>query len=431
MGEGMTAMSSRLCLFFLVALGNADRVGLAADETLSRAEISKIGKPGTALVQVEGGTGSAFCVHPSGWFVTNEHVVTRWVPWQGGTPSKEGRQIRLILNAGEKTQRMLDAVLVRSSKDPDLALLRVSGEEKLAALPLGTTDGLAELMEVVAFGFPFGNALALTKGEYPAISVNGGSITSLRKRSGELHIIQVDIVLNPGNSGGPVLDKNGKVVGVVVAGVRQTGVNFIIPVNQVTAFLAKPEIQFSPPALTRANIHQNVLFRAQVAQFIPSKEPLAVELRLRAGNEPERKLTMDLVNDVYQVQAVPVPKPSGSQVLRVAARYANSSVSGSATDQTFTVDGKEIKLSSVRQLHGQPKGQVRLREGSSLEGMLGGLESVPLRLGKQEVPVNLSRAVEATVEAPWEVDAIVSTIVVTQAGKEVHRQTSTLSISNR
>jgi serine protease Do len=79
---------------------------------------------------------------------------------------------------------------------------------------------LTELAEVVAFGYPFGSGLAVSKKEKPAISVNVGRITSLRQKAGELHRIQIDAALNPGNSGGPVLDKEGKVIGVVVGGVQ-------------------------------------------------------------------------------------------------------------------------------------------------------------------------------------------------------------------
>src|SRR5204863_78892 len=84
----------------------------------------------------------------------------------------------------------------------------------------GSAEGLSELMEVVAFGFPFGTALSADRRDYPAVSVNVGSVTALRRKAGALHRIQVDVPLNPGNSGGAVLDRTGKVVGVVVAGAQ-------------------------------------------------------------------------------------------------------------------------------------------------------------------------------------------------------------------
>ena len=131
--------------------------------------------------------------------------------------------------------------MIRADKDLDLALLRADGVKDLPALSLGSVDRITETMEVVALGFPFGKLLDAQPNEYPAVSVNIGSVTSLRMKDGALHRIQVDAALNPGNSGGPVLGPDGKVVGVVVAGVRGSGVNFVIPVSHLTTFLARPE----------------------------------------------------------------------------------------------------------------------------------------------------------------------------------------------
>ena len=117
-------------------------------------------------------------------------------------------------------------------------------------------------MEVVAFGFPYG--IAVVQKGYPSVSTNAGSITSLRFNEAKdaLEKIQLDAVLNPGNSGGPVLDRNGKVIGVVVSGIRGSGVNQAIPVNILARFVSRPDIHFEPPQLRAANIYKPVLFEA-------------------------------------------------------------------------------------------------------------------------------------------------------------------------
>jgi hypothetical protein len=178
-----------------------------ADKELSRVEVARLGKASTALVEASvlrgKAHGSAFCVHPSGLFVTNEHVV------------RGAASVALVLDPALKTQKVVKARVLRADRERDLALLRAEGAGALPALPLGSAEGLDELMEVIAFGFPFGTALSAERGSYPAVSVNVGSITSLRKRKGALYRIQVDVALNPGNSGGPVLDRKGKVIGKV------------------------------------------------------------------------------------------------------------------------------------------------------------------------------------------------------------------------
>src|SRR5437899_1598946 len=117
----------------------------AADEGLSKAELAKLGKSATALVENKSrkAQGSAFCIHASGLFLTNQHVVAA-----GGT----NEVFSIILDPGLKTQKIVAADVVRSDKDLDLALLRVKDAKDLPALALGSVEGLSELQDVVAFG---------------------------------------------------------------------------------------------------------------------------------------------------------------------------------------------------------------------------------------------------------------------------------------
>src|SRR5262245_50475177 len=106
----------------------------AADEGLAREVVAKRAKGATALVEVRSnvggqGFGTAFCVHASGLFVTNEHVVRRG-----------GDAVTLVLNAGMPTQKVLKAKVLRRDKTLDLALLQVdaAGPEKKS--PKGVDD---------------------------------------------------------------------------------------------------------------------------------------------------------------------------------------------------------------------------------------------------------------------------------------------------
>jgi S1-C subfamily serine protease len=105
--------------------------GHAADEPLTRVQIARVGKAATALVEVKAdrgqGYGSAFCIHPDGWFLTNAHVA------QG--------EITLVLNPTLETEKAYKARVARSDNDLDLALLRVEGARDLPALSLGATRG--------------------------------------------------------------------------------------------------------------------------------------------------------------------------------------------------------------------------------------------------------------------------------------------------
>jgi hypothetical protein len=388
----------------------------AADEPLSRVEIGKIGKAATALVELSGrrGYGSAFCVHPSGLFLTNEHVA------QG--------DVSLILNPGLKTEKVCPAKVVRSDKGVDLALLRVEGVKDLPALAIGSDNDLSELMEVVAFGFPFGTALAPDRKEYPTVSVNAGSITSLRRKGDRLHRIQLDVALNPGNSGGPVLDRNGKVVGVVVAGVQGSGVNFAIPANEVATFVARPDIEFDPPTLNPANVYRPVLFEARVVPVLPSDVPLTVDLILKPAEGREKSHRMEAAAGKYRVSAAPLPPPPGPLALRLLAQFDNGLLNATTADRDFKVGGRALKLSEVRSLQLKPQPRALLHDGKSAEGPVSGLDAVPVRLGEQSLPVDLARAAEVKFAAAVETDEVWYTLLVRQGDKEIFRQTECLVV---
>ena len=93
-------------------------------------------------------------------------------------------------------------------------------------------------MPVYTFGFPFGTALSITDGN-PAVTVGRATVSSLRNSpDGELAVIQIDGNLNPGNSGGPVVDAKGGLVGVAVATVRNgQGIGFAVPAAELAKLM--------------------------------------------------------------------------------------------------------------------------------------------------------------------------------------------------
>jgi WD40 repeat protein/S1-C subfamily serine protease len=420
---------------FAILLTALSRCG-TADEPLTRVQIARLGKAATAFVEVKAargqGAGSAFCIHPDGWFLTNAHVA------QG--------DITLVLDPTLKTQKSYPARVVRSDADLDLALLRIEGVKDLPALALGSDDGLEELMEVVCFGFPFGKVI--DGREYPAVSVSVGSITALRRKGDELERIQLDASLNPGNSGGPVLDQRGKVIGVVASGValverravsqrgrvigsvvsevRGTGVNFAIPVSVVQRFLARPEVQFVPPRLGPGALHKPAQFEARVTPLLPSPARLTVELILKAGNGPERTTRMEADGNRYRVTAVPIPGTSDPVKLRLAARFEDGSLEATTIDRTFTAGGREVSLADVRTIWPGSPARLSLRDGTTISGALSGLDAVPMPVGPKTLSVSLDRAKEVNVSPVGQTERVACTLVVRQGDKELFRQSGSL-----
>lgn len=357
-----------------------------AQADLTQAQVEH-GKRATALVQVTAAkspsarTGTSFCIDGAGWFITCGHVTNR---------AADGK-VRLILNTGEKDQKSVEAKVVRTDAEKDLALLKVTEAGSFTALSMGKVEGLVETMRVTAFGYPFGPAMALAEGAEPAISVSTGAITSLRKKEGRLEVIQLDASLNPGNSGGPILDPEGRVIGIANAGIRGAALNFAIPVNQLQAFLSEPEVEFTAPSLNAESMGQPASFRAKVLSVFGATGEYQVELTLTVGGD-KRKVTMKREGDGYAAQEVPVPPRSGPVYVSMSATYGKGTVTGLVADDAFTVGEKRCQLSKVSSLEGGPKPKVVLDDGTTLNGPITGLSSVTVVLDETQLTLDLAKA---------------------------------------
>lgn len=170
--------------------------------------------------------GSGFFTAAPGLIVTNAHVMGMLEP-----NSRRPLQIEAVIHSGTPKSKVLRAQLLGVDRGTDLALLRVRGKDLPAPLKLGSATGLIETQDVFIFGFPFGRALG------QAITVSKSSVSSLRMRGTTLHQIQVNGGMHPGNSGGPVTDTEGQVVGVAVSGIKDTLIHFAIPSDAVGRFL--------------------------------------------------------------------------------------------------------------------------------------------------------------------------------------------------
>ena len=175
-------------------------------------------------------TGSGFVISKDGLIVTNEHVV------DGAT------SVQVKIGTSDQAQ---DATVVGADPSRDLALLKVDGHD-LPTLSLGDSSSLGVGDNTYAIGNPFGLDHTLTTGIVSALNRNlqapdGATIAGA---------IQTDAALNPGNSGGPLLDAGGKVIGVnsqIETGSTDgaqggnVGIGFAIPASTVKAFIAEAQ----------------------------------------------------------------------------------------------------------------------------------------------------------------------------------------------
>lgn len=170
------------------------------------------------------GEGSGFFALERGLVVSNAHVVGMLHTME------KPRTIEVTINSGEPDEYSRNAMILGVDQDEDLALLRLDGERASLPPPLlvDYISPLSELQKVYVFGFPFGSQLG------KSITVAESSISSFRKnKEGLLQQVQINGGIHQGNSGGPVVDARGNVVGVSVSIIRGTLINFAIPGEKV------------------------------------------------------------------------------------------------------------------------------------------------------------------------------------------------------
>lgn len=389
---------------------------------MSKAELVTKVKAASVYIETPKGSGSGFCIDAAGIFLTNHHVVS------GLSPEAV---LTVVVDSNLPTQKQLKAKVIRADEKADLAMLAAVPATICPSVQLGTVDGLSELVELVVFGFPFGKALSDTAHGYPSISVNKTNVSALRHdSSGKLEFIQLDSSLNPGNSGGPVVDQSGKVVGVVVAGIQGAGINLIIPVSTVTEFLGTPVISLTVPAITVDDAYEAKEFTASIVGDPRLKsQAFDVELVLSAQGRMDRKVAMKPVNGWYAAKIGAMESQSGPPPVTINAVYGTGSVVVQAKDGQVTVGSKSLKFSQLDFVQ-VGKGEARTSDGVDLSGKITGLEAVPVKIGTQTVTLNLAEAASASFQPPMFPD-LTCTVVVKSSGKEVGRLSKTVILTEK
>jgi serine protease Do len=172
-----------------------------------------------------GGTGSGFIYDSNGLILTNAHVV------------ESGGAITVTLADG----RSFAGTVVASDSAADLAVVRVDATG-LPAVTLGSPAGLAVGSTVIAIGDPLGEypgsvTIGVVSGLDRGITVMDGQTRTAHDLAG---LIQTDAAVNEGNSGGPLVTVDGKVIGIVAAGSSSAqGIGFAIPIDRAAAIMAQ------------------------------------------------------------------------------------------------------------------------------------------------------------------------------------------------
>jgi hypothetical protein len=172
-------------------------------------------------------SGTGFFAGKPGYVVTNAHVIG-YGPYRIQKPDK----VEVVVDSGEPGERTTVAKIFGLDAEHDLAVLRVEMKDMPPALPFGKAESLIETQEVIVFGYPLGEQLAKN------VSVNRTTVSRLQKANGSIDKVQLAGGLNSGNSGGPVVNTKGEVIGVSVSVIRNAeGIAFAIPAELTKSFV--------------------------------------------------------------------------------------------------------------------------------------------------------------------------------------------------
>jgi len=171
----------------------------------------------------QGVTGTGFIVDANGYLLTCEHVV------------HGAGKVEVVI--GENTYQ---AAVIATDEKRDLALIEIKAKE-LPALPLGNSNAVEVGEDVRAFGFPLASVLG------DSVKVTSGLISGIEIKEVQ-KVFQIDASVNPGNSGGPLVNEKGEVVGVINAklvGAMVSNVGFAVPINYAKQMLHDNGVEFA------------------------------------------------------------------------------------------------------------------------------------------------------------------------------------------
>jgi S1-C subfamily serine protease len=273
--------------------------------------------------------GSGFFGVESNIVLTNAHVLGMLRP-----DSRRPQKVEAILNSGAGDERKLTADLLGVDRNADLAVLRVRAPDLPPPLPVRSARNLQLTQQVYVFGFPFGADLG------KEITVSQSSVSSLRWENGMLTKVQVNGGMHPGNSGGPVVDAYGNVVGVAVSVLRFTQINFAVPGDQVYAVLHGRISSVSLGQPFRTDTQVNVPAKVQTIDPLahirepaleiwigeptpPARPPSMTPPRAQAGDSPHQRHPLKYHEQVAQAE-IPLPLLPPGKVYWIQPRWTDA-----------------------------------------------------------------------------------------------------------
>ena len=214
----------------MLSIGLLTLFGTACDKTLA-SMVSDV-SPGVVQIVTPFRTGSGFIVDEDGLVITNAHVVQTF----------ETVDVRLA------SGQQYHAEVLRVDEIADLALLDLRASRDFRSVPLGDSDAVVVGEDVIAMGFPSGDIEVL----HDSPTITKGIVSAKRISASGVRLLQTDAAFNPGTSGGPLFDRDGRVVGVNTLKIFESGDGR--PVEGIGLVVAISEVKDRMGSLEKASL---------------------------------------------------------------------------------------------------------------------------------------------------------------------------------
>ncbi len=253
---------------------------------------------------------------PVQYFVTNNHVI-----------EKNLGAIYIVLEDMQSDDAMFEATVVDRWSHPDLALLRIEDPTAMRKpLKLSSAANLEVTESVYAVGFPAATDMVSDAGGNLPSSVDdmtttAGMVTNTNVVSDGISCIQTDAALSNGNSGGPLVDENGYVVGINTFGTTvANGMNYAIFIDYITQYLTDNNIAYAAADVAAMGQGYGLPEKRQVDPEIPVSDADAAAPE-RAQPDTATDATQEAPDDAAEEIATPTPSPTDTPALTVSGLW--------------------------------------------------------------------------------------------------------------
>lgn len=367
-------------------------------------------KDATALVVLQGSDGlrpardvrtfaTAFCVNAREGLLISS------------TTSLRGA-VELRLHPGTPQMKAIEARVIRIDAGKGLVILQTDDAKGMSELKLAENVP-AEELDCTAAGSPrtgFVRTGGLEPGDYPAIHLY--PVRTAGQKVGAAQNELIGFGLTSGVSGGPLIDAQGRLVGVI-SPIAENAADFkAISFSSLRQFMGAPIVRFMPTVMEASELTKETTFRVQMISILQPAPDYSVEAIFSARGErrfvPRQNEKGELV-----FTAAPVPKPTHAPQVRLTVQFADATVSCRALDQQVRIGQEQYRLSELANIAGGEQPGAMLKSGRRVDGAVEEASAIIAEVDGAPLKLNLGKALSVLIrpaEAP--VTAVPYTIAV-------------------